>query len=436
MRKTLQNFRFILVLSVICLFFHGVISNVVAMEVVNNELRIPTSEITLIWEHYCMKHMAHGEWHLARLNQKAIEFQKTREYWGAETDALSHFQEKLKEARAAKEISAGSWGCNPSKAKLAFVQLNVGQIDKTQISESFISNTNHSLEARAAVLVDSDCKEPKLEWEMSAQKYGIQHRINEANLTAADGNKGITIPSSGLSDDETVFGCTGDPKILGSIHCGYIVYEVNVDSFNLMSTLERTLAIPEALHGDRGDNFKVDVGAKLFCDGVLSDKVSVGVVQDEKDQLRQEYVDMEKKIIPKWEELIDKGDTAHFSVSQFNASQKVGGGEYKYILCKVLDKLEKVRSKAGNIPMTINSGFRNPYKHHVKLGLKTKESPHLYGMAADISLDDFNGDKKIDETDRVLINTPAKVLGACIEPANKTKTWIHLDWRGTCPPGW
>ncbi len=408
----------------------------IAMEIKEDSLNIPTAEITLIWEHYCMKHMAHSEWHLARLNQKAIEFQKSKMGYDADPNQFSHFQKKLEEARAAKAGISGSWGCNPPEAKLVFVELKVGQSSETKISESFISNTDNSVETRAAVLIDSGCKQPRIEWDTSVQKYGLQHKISEANLTAAVGSQDMIVPSSGLSGDETVWGCIDDPGIpMWGMRCGYIVYEVNKDSFNFMSELEHTFAIPKAPLGDRADNFKVDVEAKLSCQGALTDTVSATVSQDEKDQLRQEYLDMEKKAIPKREELTDQGDTKHFTVSEFNASQKVSGEKYAYILSRVLEKLETIRSRVSHVLMAIHSGYRNPYKN-AKVPGSGKESPHLYGIAVDFEFDDFDWDKEKNHQDREFIFKVAKQVGACIEPEQKTPTWVHLDWRATCPNGW
>lgn len=129
-------------------------------------------------------------------------------------------------------------------------------------------------------------------------------------------------------------------------------------------------------------------------------------------------------------------NTKHFRIEEFNSSQRVNGWKYQYLLSEILDHLEQVRSKAGNIPMKINSGFRNPYKHHNILGAKSKESSHIYGKAADIRLEDFNRDGETNDQDRFIITKPAKVLGACVEPKKNTPTWIHLDWRGACPPNW
>jgi len=38
--------------------------------------RLTTEEITLIWEHTCMKHLERGEWHQARQNKKVIDWQR------------------------------------------------------------------------------------------------------------------------------------------------------------------------------------------------------------------------------------------------------------------------------------------------------------------------------------------------------------------------
>lgn len=428
------------VLLLLTLASLGICRKSMAMEIKDDadSLRIPTAEITLIWEYYCMQHMARGEWHLARLNQKAIEFQrKDRLFFDTYPDQLTHFQKKLKEAQAAKDISPDSWGCSPPKVKLVFTELKVGPFDGIKNSESFISNTDNSVKILSTVLIDSTCRQPVLQWSISAPKYNIHKTEVTEVSTASEKREEVDEPPRGLSSDETVWSCTKKSEyVYKKRYCGYITYEAHPDSLNLMSKVETALAIPEAHFGDRGNDFNINVVANFSCNGVLFDKIGASFVQDEKDQLRQEYIDTQKKTIPKREELTNQGKTTHFSISEFNKSEKVNGGQYAYTLCKILDKLEQVRSHAGNIPMTINSGFRNPYKHHVILKLKTKESPHLYGFAADVSLEDFNKDGKINEEDRWLVKKPAKAIDACIEPAKNTKTWIHLDWRGTCPPGW
>ena len=43
---------------------------------------------------------------------------------------------------------------------------------------------------------------------------------------------------------------------------------------------------------------------------------------------------------------------------------------------------------------------------------------------------------KSDKEDWHLMADAAKNEGACVEPRAMAPTWIHMDWRGTCPNGW
>ncbi len=424
----------------------GLDHDVGAMEIVDGKLRIPTSEITLIWEHYCMKHMARNEWHLARLNKKVIEFQlANRQYYGHKPERLSHFQKLLKEAQVAKEKAGTSWKCDPPEAKIAFTKLKVGLCGEGKIPESFISNSDDTVETEARVrLVDNNCENPKIEWKISAPKYDVS-KSSTVYFTASEGNEDALVPSGGLGDDEIAYACTkaaSDERrkignfeaVMASFRCGYITYEINKIVSNLASAFTHLLSIPKAPAGDRGSDLKVNVEAKLFCDGDLSDNTIARVGQDERDQLRQEYVDMGKQTIPERNDLISYLKTKHFNLDEFNSSKKTGGGKYEYVLCKILDKIENVRSKAGNVSMKISSGYRNPHKQATLS--KAKEGLHMYGLAADIRRDDFDGDGDKDENDWKVIADAAKEEGACIEPMDDAPTWIHMDWRGECPKNW
>lgn len=442
MRMATQR-HFVLSFPIVCLFFFDILSDVVAMgiNVEWDELEIPTAEITLIWEHYCMKHMERHEWPLARFNKIAIEFQrKYFLHYDAGPERLPHFQKLLEEAQIAKNKAGQSWGCNPPKAKLAFGELKVGQPSEPKAMQSFISNSNSSITVESsAILMDAGCKNPMIEWRIAVPRYGISKAI-KGGLVSVHGSEKSWISSSGLSDDETVWPCliteSGTVILMTDTpQCKAIVDKWGSTSSNFMSNVEDQLAIPNAPGGDRGNDFKINVEAKLFCNGHLDDNVNASVGQDEQDQLRQEYLDMGKQVIPKRKDLRDHGDTKHFNLSNFNSSQKVGGGKYQYILSYILDRLGQVQSHAGNIPLIINSGFRNPYKN-AKVPGAGKESPHIYGIAVDFEFDDFNRDKEKDHKDREFIFKVAKQTGACVEPEQKTPTWVHLDWREICPKGW
>lgn len=350
---------------------------------------IPNDEITLVWEHSCIKHLQKGEIQRARQVKETIDWQRAKKkYVTVNKEDFLEAKKYLAEAKLAKEKMGDAWKCNPVPEKLRIVGLKIGRDNNDAMPpETFVSNNAQNIAIEGKVEILENCRECRVEWKSSFPK-------NEANA--------VTLTNQ------------TDVKYLHSL-----------------------APAPQA---DRGDVFKAIVSAALFGGDGKLDEVSYAVQQDEQDQLRQEYVDMEKKIVPKREELLDTlhplEHGIHGSLEMFNASARVGGGKYQYILFEIFDRWQALKAKLGKLPTKVNSGYRNPYKHHVILGAKTKNSSHMYGRAVDILLEDFNQDGKVNDNDRPIINIPAKSLGACIEPAEKTPTWIHLDWRGSCPAGW
>ncbi len=83
------------------------------------------------------------------------------------------------------------------------------------------------------------------------------------------------------------------------------------------------------------------------------------------------------------------GSTAHFEFSEFTSHDgsgfgggKVGTSTVKENIRRLMYKLEAVRKKAGNSPITINSGFRS-VAYNSSIG-GASNSMHVYGTAADI----------------------------------------------------
>jgi zinc D-Ala-D-Ala carboxypeptidase len=83
------------------------------------------------------------------------------------------------------------------------------------------------------------------------------------------------------------------------------------------------------------------------------------------------------------------GSTANFEFSEFYSKDGSGfsGGmvsasTVKENVRRLMYKLEAVRKKAGNAPITINSGFRS-INHNSNVGGESN-SMHMYGIAADI----------------------------------------------------
>lgn len=344
---------------------------------------VPNDEITLVWEHSCIKHLQKGEIQRARQNKETIDWQRAeKQYVTVGKEDLMEIKKYLEEAKLAKAKMGDAWKCNPAPEKLRIVNLKIGMDNNDSMPpETFVSNNVKNIAIEGKVEILENCKECRVEWKSSFPK-------NEANAVALTNQT--------------------DVKYLHSL-----------------------VPAPQA---DRGDAFKAVISAALFGGDGKLDEAVYEIKQDEQDQLRQEYIDMEKKIVPKREELRDLGKTEHFSIEEFNTSEKAEGGRYLYILCKILPSLEQVKNRSGNIAMKINSGFRNPYKNG-QLHNSAKESSHLYGIAVDIDWTDFNGDGKVDAKDRQLVVKSAKSAGACIEPEDGVRR-IHMDWRGQCPVGW
>lgn len=84
------------------------------------------------------------------------------------------------------------------------------------------------------------------------------------------------------------------------------------------------------------------------------------------------------------------GSTAHFNFSEFTdrvsgtfGGGRVGAGTVRENVRRLMYKLEAVRIKIGNIPITVNSGFRS-VSHNAEVG-GASNSMHLYGVAADLA---------------------------------------------------
>ena len=85
------------------------------------------------------------------------------------------------------------------------------------------------------------------------------------------------------------------------------------------------------------------------------------------------------------------GSTAHFDWSEFYSHDGVGFSDGKVSAATVQEnvrrlmyKLEAVRKKAGNAPITVNDGFRS-IAHNAEIG-GASDSMHLYGTAADLDV--------------------------------------------------
>jgi zinc D-Ala-D-Ala carboxypeptidase len=86
------------------------------------------------------------------------------------------------------------------------------------------------------------------------------------------------------------------------------------------------------------------------------------------------------------------GSTLHFNWSEFTDRTtgtfnggKVSAATTRENARRLMYKLEALRVKLGNRPITVNSGFRN-ISHNAEVG-GASDSMHLYGHAADLHVD-------------------------------------------------
>ncbi|MER5402065.1 D-Ala-D-Ala carboxypeptidase family metallohydrolase [Streptomyces sp. NPDC002599] len=85
------------------------------------------------------------------------------------------------------------------------------------------------------------------------------------------------------------------------------------------------------------------------------------------------------------------GSTTHFNWSEFTDRTsgtfdggKVSAAAVRENARRCMYKLEALRKKLGNTPITVNSGFRN-IAHNAEIG-GASDSMHLYGTAADLDV--------------------------------------------------
>jgi len=127
--------------------------------------------------------------------------------------------------------------------------------------------------------------------------------------------------------------------------------------------------------------------------------------------------------------LEDSGDgsSANFEFSEFYSKDgsgfsggNVGATTVKENVRRLMYKLEAVRKKAGNAPVTINSGFRS-LAHNASVG-GASNSQHTYGIAADIVV----GGKTPSQVQAI-----AKTSG--FSGIILYSTFVHVDSRAEYP---
>ena len=169
------------------------------------------------------------------------------------------------------------------------------------------------------------------------------------------------------------------------------------------------------------------------------------ISQDDIDKCRQEYEDFKvgkyvgKLYFPSRNEFSYSGQSpgGHFTFSNLS------GGDYTFAIVKesLYEGLECIREQIqvldglGSKELTIVGGYRNP-QHNYDIGKDpdqvsgAHDSPHQWGVAADIRWFDINGDGLIDTTDFAKFDDIAteKCGAAWTESYADAKNHYHVNW--------
>ncbi|MDZ7638496.1 MAG: D-Ala-D-Ala carboxypeptidase family metallohydrolase [Bryobacterales bacterium] len=116
--------------------------------------------------------------------------------------------------------------------------------------------------------------------------------------------------------------------------------------------------------------------------------------------------------------------TTNFTFNELNVNNNLTYGIFTQAL---RTGVECVRTQNGNVALTINSAYRTPARNQAVGG--ATESRNIYGDAVDFAA-------SAQSTLRTNVDTIRDECSACREPIHLTPTWVHFDWRATCPSGW
>ena len=148
------------------------------------------------------------------------------------------------------------------------------------------------------------------------------------------------------------------------------------------------------------------------------------------DQVRQEYVDLNKmipdRVDPKWWSQ-DTYDFGHYQVM-------LNAGLYNYHqkwVDAINDLYRKNKLALSISDFTLNSGYRNPHHNYHHAGSTAGLSPHMYGYAIDVQGRDVDGNGTMDKIKmRDAAKAKVKDGGAGAREAllYSNTDHVHADW--------
>ncbi|MYB94315.1 hypothetical protein F4054_10670, partial [Candidatus Poribacteria bacterium] len=154
--------------------------------------------------------------------------------------------------------------------------------------------------------------------------------------------------------------------------------------------------------------------------------------QDEKDQIRQEYVDLNKKIPQRENSDIYSNwagentyDFGHYDQMHYYSSLDT---RYQEWINQMNTDYRSGKAALTKGDFTLNSGYRNPHHNYHHAGSSVALSPHMYGYAIDVEGKDFDGDGTLDRQDMVDAAKEDMPNRARWSQLYSGTTHVHADW--------
>ena len=165
----------------------------------------------------------------------------------------------------------------------------------------------------------------------------------------------------------------------------------------------------------RGFPLSYRIVASVVINNATYTSVATYTTQDEMDQIRQEYIDMNKTTKPARTAFVNAQtyvNPGHFVFNAINWSvNPATGSRYNWAIFTIGQHLENIRAAIGNQIMSVNSGYRSPIRQ-LQVNPTAPESRHIYGDAVDIGLRDWDGNGNTDELDYWIMRRAAEAKGA------------------------
>ena len=330
----------------------------------------------------------------------------------------------------------GSGSGSMSAPQLIFKSWRIGRSERGTVKYnkkhcSFITSTGTTCRFEASVgYKDGISRENSSPIDPSTvtwSVYGGNQGIKLAPGTTLQGNWSGSHPNKLLAD--TAFNVVG--KLTLDAYKSTSTPDLCQD-WNLDRRGERTPS-----HRDNTKlAFKIKFRAQTRAGQTVSDVLSLEAIEE--DQIRQEYVDLNRPI-PSRDSFQDD-DTYDFSHYTKMLNYNLESNNKKWI--SEINKLRNKKVDAFTIDdFVVTSGYRNPHHNKYHAGSKATISTHMYGYALDVrgkalagvngrKLLDINGDGVNNNEDRQDMIKAAKNAGARKYYTYPAKH-VHADWAAS-----